>query len=236
MSTVPIKRAWVDNGYPTRDGKPMGETDWHINVIIALSELLRRRYEADEFVYVGRDLLVCYEEGNRNRHLSPDVFVVRGVPRYDRGNYLIWEEGRVPEVVFEITSASTRREDETTKFELYRDVWRVKEYFLFDPLDEYLDPRLQGYRLRGGEYQRIRPVAGRIPSRILGLHLEASGRELRLYDPQTGEYLLTSREREEQADQRAEEAERLRVEERRRADAEIARLRAELEALRRRAE
>jgi Uma2 family endonuclease len=231
MSTVPVQRIWQDNGYPTSDGKPMGETDWHINVIIALSELLRRRYEADPLVYVGRDLLVCYEEGNRNRHLTPDVFVVRGVGNHERGNYLIWEEGRAPEVVFEITSKSTRREDERTKFELYRDVFGVKEYFLFDPLDEYLDPRLQGYRLRGGEYQHIRPIAGRIPSRILGFHLEGSGRDLRLYDPQTGEYLLTRAEYEYE---RAEESERLRAEERRRAEAEIARLRAELEALRRR--
>jgi Uma2 family endonuclease len=230
MSTVPVQRVWHDNGYPTRDGRPMGETDWHLNVIFDLSERLRRRYEAEEFVYVGRDLLVCYEEGNRNRHLSPDVFVVRGVPKYDRGNYLIWQEGRAPEVVFEITSKSTRREDETTKFELYRDVLGVKEYYLFDPLEEYLDPRLQGYRLRGGEYQRIRPVTGRIPSRLLGLHLEASGQELRLYDPQTGEYLLTSREWADQEHQRAEQ-EHQRAEA---AEAEADRLRAELEALRRR--
>lgn len=36
------------------------------------------------------------------------VFVVRGVPKHDRPNYLIWEEGKSLDFVIELTSSSTR--------------------------------------------------------------------------------------------------------------------------------
>ena len=49
----------------------------------------------------------------------------------------------------ESLSRKTRRKDTTTKPELYARLG-VKEYFLFDPDREYLDPPLQGYRLRVG--------------------------------------------------------------------------------------
>ena len=45
----------------------------------------------------------------------------------------------------------------------------VKEYFLFDPFEDYLDPPIQGYRLRKGAYVPIKPVNGRLPSQVTGL-------------------------------------------------------------------
>ena len=80
------------------------------------------------------------------------------------------------------------------KFGLYQDVLKVREYFLFDPHNEYLKPPLQGYRLRKGRYGRIRPVKGRLPSHVLGLHLERNGKDLRLYDPAAGQWLPTHEE------------------------------------------
>jgi hypothetical protein len=94
--------------------------------------------------------------GDKRRHLAPDVFVVKGVAKHRRDHYLIWQEGRGPNVVFEYTSKTTRDEDIEDKFRLYRDVLQVPEYFLFDPLGDYLTPNLQCYRLVQGEYVRIR--------------------------------------------------------------------------------
>ena len=48
-------------------------------------------------------------------------------------------------MVFEITSRGTRLEDLGTKRALYA-MLGVREYFLYDPLGEYLQPPLQGYR------------------------------------------------------------------------------------------
>jgi Uma2 family endonuclease len=180
--------------YPTTDGRPMAETELHGLVMVALIQTLREYFRARPRVYVWGNLLVFYQRGDRRKHVSPDVFVVRGVPKRVRDNYLIWEEGKAPEFVIELTSSSTRREDQTRKFALYRDVLKVKEYFLFDPFQDYLDPPLQGYRLRAGRYVPIRPVDGRLPSRVVGLHLERDGSDLRLWDPQTGLRLLTPEE------------------------------------------
>jgi Uma2 family endonuclease len=223
MSRITKPPVLDDLNYPTGDGKPMAETDWHRKLMTSLIETLTAFFLASPRVYVSGNLLVFYEPGNRRRHLSPDVFVVRGVPKHDRPNYLIWRERRAPQFVIELTSSSTRHEDLAHKFALYRDTLRVTEYFLFDPLLDYLDPPLQGFRLRKGEYRPIRTVNGRLPSRVTGLHLERDGDQLRLWDPRTGLWLPTSVEAQQQVEERAE-----------RAEAEVERLRREVEELRRR--
>jgi hypothetical protein len=71
----------------------------------------------------------------------------------------------------------------------------VEEYILFDPYDEYLKPRLQGFRLQGGTYQPIpRRVDGTLQSRSTGVTFEPEGERLRLRDTETGELLLRSEE------------------------------------------
>jgi Uma2 family endonuclease len=245
MATVPPISTRAKNNYPTADGKPMAETDQHRDLMNRLIETLKRHFAGQERVYVSGNLLLFYEPGNRRRHVSPDVFVVKGVPNHDRPNYLLWEEHKGPNVVIEITSSSTRREDQETKFRLYRDTLRVKEYFLFDPLGDYLEPPLQGYRLRGGQYQKVRLVQGRLPSRTLGLHLERSGANLRLYDPVTESWLPTDKELADRGAEAEAEREALRqalqqsqaAQERERQvreaiEAENERLRRELETLR----
>jgi Uma2 family endonuclease len=216
--------------YPTSDGRPMAETDDHRDLMLEQFETLKMYKAGDPDFYVSGNLLVFYELGNRRRHVAPDVFVVRGVPKHNRDNYLIWEEGKGPEFILELTSRSTKEEDLDHKLRLYRDVLKVSEYFLFDPHNEYLDPPLQGYRLRNGKFVRIRPVNARLPSKVLGLHLEQSGSKLRLYDPKTKRYVPTPREFAEQAEAARRQADAAREQ----AEAETERLRRELGALRRR--
>jgi Uma2 family endonuclease len=244
MATVPTMRTSTGNGYPTTDGKPMAETDHHRIVLGEAIETLDDHHAGDPRVYVSGNLLVFYDRGNRRKHVSPDVFLVRGVPKRQRLNYLIWEERRGPQVVIEITSSSTRSEDQKTKKELYQDVLKVREYFLFDPFGDYLSPRLQGYRLRGGVYRPIRAVNGRLPSQVLGLHLEQQGDRLRFWDPATQTHPPTRAERAQQERQARERAEQERDQERQgreqerqgRLEAErlLAEAQAELEQLRHR--
>jgi len=222
MATAPSTTTAWKNGYPTSDGKPMAETDWHRDLMNALIQTLKVWYAAQRRVYVSGNLLLYYEPGNRRRHVSPDVFVVKGIASHDRPNYLLWEERKAPDVVIELTSSSTRREDVEDKYHLYQDTLRVKEYFLFDPLGDYLDPPLQGHRLRRGQYQPIRLVADRLPSQVLRLHLERNGRELRLFDPAASRWLPTPLERAAAAEVALQDAE-----------AENERLRRELADLRR---
>jgi Uma2 family endonuclease len=192
----------------------MAETDRHREIMVALIKILQAYFASDPMVYVSGNLLVYYVPGNRRRHVSPDVFVVKGVAKHERPNYLVWKEGKPPNLVIEVTSSSTRDEDLEDKFELYRDQLQVDEYFLFDPQGDYLNPPLQGYRLQQERYVPIERVAGRLPSEVLGLHLEQHETDLRLFHPQIGQWLPTPEEKIAQS------------------EAENQRLRQELEQLR----
>lgn len=221
--------------YIESDGAPMGETPRHIRNIRYLLEPLEEWFASDPMAYVAGNMFVHFERGDQNRHVSPDVFVVRAIPKVtepERRAYLVWEEDRAPDFVVEFTSESTRELDQTTKRTIYQDVLGVREYFLFDPFEEYLHPRLQGYRLAKGAYRPIRAVKGRLPSKVLGLHLEADADLLRLYDPAADRWLPIPPEVEE-ARKQAEAERAAEVERRRQAEAEVERLREELEALRR---
>ena len=210
--------------YTESDGKPMGETDVHIDALIYLREALRDHFRDDPQAYVAGNMLLYYEEGNPVACIAPDVFVVQGVAQRERRTYRLWEEGLPPSVVFDITSRGSRLEDLGTKRVVYA-ILGVREYFLYDPLGEYLRPSLQGYRLQEGEYQRLPLEAeGRLVSQTLSLELRLEDGRLRVFNPTTGERLLTPTE--------ALALRRTEASARRTAEAEVERLRAELARLR----
>jgi Uma2 family endonuclease len=172
--------------YPESDGKPVGETDVHRREILHTIETLERHFRDAPDIYVSGNLMFYYEEGNPSAVVSPDVFVVKGVRKGLRRTYKLWDEGVAPCVVIEMTSRSTRLEDKGNKRALYAQLG-VREYFLFDPLGEYLKPPLQGFTLVDDEYAAL-PVEsdGGIISRELGLKLYRDETVLRLFDLASG--------------------------------------------------
>jgi len=216
--------------YPESDGKPMGETDEHREAMIRHIQILQACYQGQQ-VYVSGDLLLYYEQGNPRKYVVPDAFVVKGISPRRRRIYKTWIEGKAPDVVIETTSRKTRRKDTVDKPQLYARLG-VKEYFLFDPDQEYLDPPLQGYRLADADYVRVEAgEAGCLESRELGLRLCVEQGHLQFYRLDTGERLLAPTDRAAAEAQRAAaEAERADREAKARqaAEAEIARLREEL--------
>jgi Uma2 family endonuclease len=202
MATAQTPKRPKEVEYPTSDGKPMAETEHHRDLMIDSIRTLQLYPPIARRFYISGNLLMYYEEGNKRKHVSPDIFAVEGLSsEHRRLYYLTWVEGKNPDVVIELTSKSTKREDQTKKFELYRDRLKVKEYILFDPYGDYLKPRLKGFRLSCSEYEPIEPRAdGSIFSEVLGLFLEVRGDMLRFSDPSTGELLPTSEEVRVQAD------------------------------------
>jgi Uma2 family endonuclease len=197
--------------YPESDGEPLGETDLHIHWIIRLRDILKYRYRGER-VYVGADLMLYYMEGEPHRNVSPDVFVVLDCDPRFRRTFKTWEEGRAPDVVFEITSKSSKDEDASIKPQKY-EMMGVREYFLYDPDGEYLHPPLLGYRRGEGRFERIEPNdRGLLVSQSLGITLELDGPDLMLRDAATGSVLLTHQEAAEAQREAAEsqrEAERI---------------------------
>ncbi|MBI5350736.1 MAG: Uma2 family endonuclease [Chloroflexi bacterium] len=207
--------------YPESDGQNMAETGIHVTVIAYLLTMLRIFFQ-NRNVYVGANMLMYYEEGEPKKCVAPDLFVALNTKTDERRSWFTWKESKAPEVIFEFTSKSTRTEDRGSKKGLY-EVLGVKEYFLFDPLDEYLIPRLQGFRLVNGEYRPISLVDSCLQSEVLGLTLGVEGAMLTLTNTKTGEQLLppaalANAYQHESAARRA-------------AEEEVARLRAELEQL-----
>ncbi len=203
--------------YPESDGKPIAETDEHRFQMNYLIEALCLWFARRRRMYVTGNILLYYEERDPRRRVSPDVMVIKGVEQRRRRVYKLWEEKKAPSVVIEVSSRGTRREDLVTKFQLYRDVLKVREYYIYDPLREYLPGRMKAWELRRGTYVE-QPIEGdRIKSPSLGLDLVDTGRMLRLADPYNGDELRTL----------AEESAA-----RREAEAEVRRLRRELQRAR----
>jgi Uma2 family endonuclease len=207
----------------------MGETTLHRMVIVDLIHGLTTRFRNDPETWVGGDLFLYYRTGEPRYVVCPDVLLVRGVRKWNRPVFFLWEE-RPPSLIVEVTSPGTRKEDTVQKKGLYEQLG-VEEYILFDPYGEYLKPPLQGFRLTRSGYEPI-PLEpdGSLRSRTTGLILrrerEQDGERLRLVDPATGERLRwpeesesSARESEERIVERDERIAAL--------EAEIVRLRAE---------
>jgi Uma2 family endonuclease len=185
----------------------MAESDFQRKPLTYAVEALDLYFQNRPEVYVSGNMFIYYEEGNPEAVIAPDVFVVVGTAKRDRMSYFLWREPKGPDFVLEITSRSTRTKDQGPKRGTYAFLG-VREYFQYDPTQDYLVPALQGSRLVGGSYA---PIATStlpdgtlvVPSTVLGLDLQLTGRTLHFVNPTTGQKLLSHREAE-QARQEAE--------------------------------
>lgn len=228
MAAIPLKQEIY---YPESDGRPMGETEVHVRELLDLFGTLDQRFRDAPDVYVGGDLLLYYVEGQPRYCVCPDVLVTIGIPKRPlRRSYFLWKEGRPPSMIIEVTSEGSRRED-LEKKDVYARIG-VTEYFLADPLGDYLKPPLQGFRLEGREYRAIRPEPdGSLLSEVTGLRLTRDDEgKVRLSDAATGEWLLRMNEITPafEAERKALEAER---KARQAVEEELAQLRRKLEEI-----
>jgi len=241
-----------DVEYP--EGNWIAQSIWHGDAVNQATTALKNHFRNREKVLVAMELLVYYERDNNKVCLQPDVQVVFGVQRGNRGSYKVWEEGKAADFVLEVASPSTADRDAEHKAQEYARIG-VREYWRLDP-----DPKglmmatpLEGWEADGGSYSPVQPVVrgtrgGWLRSRVLGLELRSQRQDgatvLVFRDPRTGEEfdgaLGASERLRRAAEERASaEAERRRAaEERASAEAERRRAaeeRANVEAKSRRA-
>ena len=230
---------------PESDGKPMAETDKHRRVMMSLIQTLEHHFRHAPDVYVSGNLLIYYGTPENRRSVAPDVFVIFGVGKKDRRTYAVWEEGATPELIIEVASLGTYRQDFAAKKTIYASILGVKEYYIYAP---YEDPRLPfvGYRLVNGEYEEMGFGNDRLRSEVLGLELGEHEGELRFYNPSFGEWVESpavrfnaaemALQRERQARIREEERAQRELEQERKAretaEAELAEVLATLERMR----
>ena len=134
--------------YPDSDGKPMSDNTKQFRWITIVKYNLDWLFTNNENVFIAGDLLWYPVEGNLKRRVAPDVMVVFGRPKGDRGSYRQWQEaGIAPQVVFEILSPGNTPNEMAAKLAFY-DRHDVAEYYIYDPdtnalsgwerLDDYL--------------------------------------------------------------------------------------------------
>ncbi|OUL37246.1 hypothetical protein BV372_03215 [Nostoc sp. T09] len=213
--------------YPSSDGEPVAETYDHLYAILTTLEVLRQYLQGRRATVLANQFLY-YAQSFPKLRVAPDVMVIYDVEPGGRDNYKIWEEQQVPKVIFEITSKGTQEEDKNTKKNLYEGL-EVQEYWLFDPKGEWIEQKLQGYRLRGDIYEPITDSC----SQQLQLRLAVEGKLIGFYRLDNGEKLLVADELVEALRQETHkriEAERQAEQERQRAEQERQRA-TELESL-----
>ena len=200
----PIAVDRPEEEYPDTDGKPMAENTWQAATMRYAGEVLTIHFQGRGLV--ATDLLIYYRKGDRRATVAPDVMVVLGVDGSHRRSYRMWEEGgRAPDFVLEVISSTTQENDEGKKRTTYAQLG-VREYFRYSPVSRRMagmgGHRLVGEVLRDGRWEAL-PRTGRehIRSAVLDLDLRVRERdtgggfrELRFFDPITGEDLQTHAE------------------------------------------
>lgn len=198
---------------PCDDGIPM-ETQRHKLQMDLLIDTLMPWLAQRSDGYVSGNMFVYFSlEQVRNQDFrGSDVFVVLDVPKKERKSWVVWEEGKAPNVVIELLSDTTIKKDKTEKKQIYRDRLRVPEYFWYDPFNP---DDFTGFSLQKGVYQSILLDAqSRLISSQLGLALvrwqgtykDVPAVWLRWANLE-GILLPTSQELAEQAEQKAKQAE-----------------------------
>ncbi len=225
---------------PLEDGMQQDDT------ILRILSIIWAMYADDPYtLVVGQATQLVYDSARPGSFLSPDGYVVFGVParmiKRDRRVYRIDEWGPAPAFVMEVASDSTASRDMREKREIYARMG-AREYWRFDPSggERYGEP-LIGERLVDGEYERFETrveANGDVWTRSEALGVDFYWRvgedgygEFLVRDSETGEWLGDlSEERAARV-----EAEMARVEaeaERDSAEARANELEAELERLR----
>ena len=85
------------------------ETQHHVSQMQLLIEPLRLYCEDQQDVYVGGNMFM-YVSLAQVRHQDfrrPDFFAVLDVPKRERESWVVWEEGKGPDIVIELLSEST---------------------------------------------------------------------------------------------------------------------------------
>jgi Uma2 family endonuclease len=190
--------------YSDSDGKPIADNTKQFRWIVVIQQNLEWMFAANPNVFVAGDLLWYPVEGDNKTRTAPDVMVVLGRPKGDRGSYKQWEEENLPpQVVFEILSPGNTRAEMSRKL-LFYNQFGVDEYYLYDPDRN----ELSGWLRREGFLDLIEPMADWV-SPQLQIRFDVSGDELQIYRPEGQRFLsyVEIAKRAEEERQRAEKAE-----------------------------
>jgi Uma2 family endonuclease len=250
----PAERAAVATALPgeVTDGEmAMPEGERHFQAKIRALDALRGYFRRQRRrIYLAAEMPTYYPAEPR---FAPDLFAVLDADDTVRDKWVVSAEGKGLDWVLEVHVGGDRKKDAEHNVARYARLG-IPEYFLYDRASN----RLAVYRLASPEarvYTTVLPNHGLYESRVLGLEVEVDNDRLRFYAGtalllesdelivRLQEMCAAAQQRHEEEARLREKAERLREEEtrlreeetrrRKEAEQEVARLRAELERLKR---
>ncbi len=162
-------------------------------------------------------MFLHFDPMNRRKFKGPDFFLVLDTDDKERKSWVVWQEGmKFPDVIIELLSDTTRKTDKREKKELYEQVFRTWEYYIYDPFSH----EFEGYRLADRKYVTVLPdKEKKIYSPMTGLYLIVKDNWLR-WMTKDGYILPSPFELFEQEKKRAEEEKKRAEEEKKRAEEE----------------
>ncbi|KAM3090202.1 Uma2 family endonuclease [Phormidesmis sp. 146-35] len=164
--------------YPDSNGQPMSDNTKQFRWIVEIKQNLDWLFANDPTVFVAGDLLWYPVEGRPEIRNAPDVIVVFGRPKGDRGSYQQWREDQIPpRVVFEILSPGNTK-TEMEKKPLFYDRHQIQEYYIYDPDTN----TFSGWQRTEDGLDAIEEIAN-WTSPHLGIRFDLSGEELQIYYP-----------------------------------------------------
>ncbi|NET27848.1 Uma2 family endonuclease [Okeania sp. SIO1I7] len=175
---LPLSQTNSEIVYPDSDGQPMADNTIQFRWITVIHYNLAWLFADNTEVFVAGDLLWYPLEGNNKLRQAPDIMVVFGVSKGDRGSYQQWKENNiVPQVVFEILSPGNKPKEMERKL-LFYDRYGVEEYYLYDPQKNSLTGWLRSELF----LERIDEINGFVSPK-LGIRFELTTETLMLYRP-----------------------------------------------------
>lgn len=194
--------------YPDSDGKPMADNTLQFRWITTIKTNLDWLFADNPQVFVAGDLLWYPVEGDNKKRVAPDIMVVFGREKGERGSYQQWKENNIPpQVVFEILSPGNTTKEMYSKLLFYQN-YGVEEYYIYDP--DMND--LTGFQRQDHILTMIEDMDGYSSPR-LGIRFQLSQPELTIYYPDGDRFstyneekqkVLAEREKAEKEKQRAE--------------------------------
>ena len=152
--------------------------------------------------------VIASPQDNRSRARRPDLLIAFNVSPEDyqaSNGYIISEQGKPPDFVLEVASASTADIDTGDKRGDYAALG-IPEYWRFDETGEHHDVKLAGDRLVEGRYEPV-PIEELTDGSLQGysvalnLNLRWENDQLAWYDPATGRPILTFEDQRDRADE-----------------------------------
>ena len=234
LTSTPLINLPTQDDLPYDDNENM-ETLRHKYQMDLLLETIYPWVEKREDGFVGGNMFVYFSQAQVKNYdyKGPDFFCVLDVPKKERKSWVVWEEGKAPDVVIELLSESTANYDKNGKKLIYQNRLRVPEYFWYDPFNS---DDWAGFSLSKGVYQPLTPdsdnryISEQLQLALVrwqGVYRDIDTTWLR-WQTLEGDLLPTDKEVSEQEKLRAEqeklraEQEKIRADE---AEREIARLR-----------